>query len=190
MPQFDSNMFNNPQMGNQGGGMPQGVPQGPPMGGGMPGMGGPQQPMMGQPMGGGGQPRPGMGGPPQPTFATGNIAGRQQGGAQRERLQGEIDQIQQQLTQAQISGANPQVIAQLQAQLQGAQRAYQEAGMQAMFSMQQGRPQPGPRGLSSRGGGGAPSQYDAQRMDSWQNQMQLLMGLWGLGGGGGPGGGG
>ena len=115
----------------------------------------------------------------------------------RGTLQAAIDHAQQQLQAAQIGGAPPQIIASLQAQLQAAQRAYQEAGMRAMFEQQQGRPsRPQPEmssrtsgrggGCGSSMGGGSMGNYQyGERMQDWENQMQLLMGLWGLGGGGG-----
>jgi hypothetical protein len=108
------------------------------------------------------------------------VAGQESG--QRGQLQGAIDQIQQQLMQAQMTGANPMVIADLQAQLQGAQRAFQEAGLRAQADLRGNMPQAGPTGI-----GGVANPYDAGRMQDWTNQMQLLQGLWGMGGGGGYG---
>ena len=178
-----------PQMGQQG--PPMGGPQGPPpIGGGPQGPPPPRQGPQQQGPGVGQQISPEMqnrldnmpGFNTAPQFAMGGGAS----GAQRSGLQSNIDTIQNQLMMAQINGAPPQVIAGLQMQLQQAQRAYQEAGMQAMYSQMQARPQPGLGSVGTRGRGGRPSPYDAQRQQSWQNQLQLLMGLWGMGGGGGP----
>ena len=214
-----------PQMGQQGPpmggqqGPPMGGQQGPPPGG-MPPMGGqqgPPQPRPGPGQLGAGGGQGGMGSLPgmadwmmdqeRPEMWA-SLSEDQRGRANsmysrnqdriansRGNLQAAIDHAQQQLQAAQIGGAPPQIIARLQAQLQAAQRAYQEAGMRAMFEHQQGRPAPPPPGMSSRssgrGGGGGSSmgggsmgnyQYNNQMQD-WQNQMQLLMGLWGLGAG-------
>ena len=173
-----------PQMGQQG--PPMGGQQGPPPGG-MPPMGGQQGPP--QPRPGPAQPGPGMGGgaampaAPSPGQQFG-MARSPGGGSNRGSLQSNIDHYMRQLQMAQINGAPPQVIASLQMQLQQAQRAYQEAGMREMAELQRNRPQPGaPRPSSGGGGGGGPSPYYGQQMNDWNAQMQLLMGLYGMGGG-------
>jgi len=174
-----------PQMGQQG--PPMGGQQGPPPGG-MPPMGGQQGPP--QPRPGPAQPGPGMGGgaampaAPSPGQQFG-MARSPGGGSNRGSLQSNIDHYMRQLQMAQINGAPPQVIASLQMQLQQAQRAYQEAGMREMAELQRNRPQPGLPSPGTGGRGGSQSPYYGQLMNDWNAQMQLLMGLYGMGGGGG-----
>jgi len=177
-----------PQMGQQGQQGPQMPgPQGPPMGP-------PQGPPQGAPppRQGPGQLGPGMGGgqqQPEIPFGMRNMMGAQPGGGIRGELQSTIDHYQRQLMMAQINGAPPQIIASLQMQLQQAQRAMQEAGMRAIYNQQMNRPQPGRsvgQSNSRTGGGGVggrPSPYYQQQMQDWNAQMQLLMGLYGMGGG-------
>jgi hypothetical protein len=106
-------------------------------------------------------------------------------GAQHGELQGAINNIQQQLMMAQINGANPRVIAGLQMQLQEAQQAMQMAGMQAMYSHQMNRPQPGLGSVGSGRPGGRPGPTDARQQQDWSATMQMLSQLFGQGGGGG-----
>ena len=182
------------------GGMPmQGGPGGMPQPGGTQ-MGGPQGPPQGQqgpppPRPGPGQLGPGggqqQGGQPQMPFMPGGQVsmvgggGQIPGSAQHGELQGAISHYQQQLMMAQINGAPPQVIASLQMQLQEAQQAMQTAGMQAMYSHQMDRPQPGLGSAGSGGRGGRPDPQDAQRNQQWNATMQMLSQLFGQGGGGG-----
>jgi len=167
-----------PQMGQQG--PPMGGQQGPPPGG-MPPPGGQQQPRPGP-----AQLGPGMGGG-QPQMPPGGFSGARmanQPGSGASGYQSQIDDLQQQLMMAQANGAPPQVIGNLQLELQQAQRAMQQAGMQAMYGLQQNRPQPGAGSVGTGGRGGSPSPYYGQQMNDWNAQMQLLMGLYGMGGGG------
>jgi len=164
------------------GGMPPQGPQMPQFGGPQMGPQGPPPPRQGPPQQG-----PGMGGQVNrglqnqlqnmPQFGMANMG--QQMGPPPAMQQG-IDDLQQQLMMAQINGAPPQVLAGLQMQLQQAQRAMQEAGMRAMYEQQQARPQPGLGSVGTGGRGGRPDPNDAQRQQSWQNQLQLLMafGAW------------
>ena len=182
-------------MGGMGFGAPQGRPPmgGPQMGGGIPPMGGPQPPQGGPQMGGGMPPPrqggPQIGGPPQ-QGGGGIQAGQQIGpGMFRGLTPGQpnddmIRQFEQQLMQAQMMGASPMEIGQLQLQLQNAQRdfgqaqqGYENRQRQGYLEeMQRAGPQ-GPGGI-----GGAPGSSGLQ-----QNPFlaALIANQYGQGGGGG-----
>ena len=163
-------MGGQPQMGQQG---QQGAPpprQGPPQMG--PGMGGapPQQ---------GGDLGFDQNHPAYLRFLSGPGGQRMQRGQQKDKYQGAIDGLMQQLQFAQIQGANPMVLADLQMQLQQAQRAFGE-WQNEQYATQMGQmSRPGAPAVG--GGPGAPSQLQ-------QNPylQMLLLGSLGMGGGSGP----
>jgi hypothetical protein len=99
------------------------------------------------------------------------------GGGQREKLQGNIDHYQNQLMMAQMQGAPPQIIAQLQQALQQAQRAYQEAGIMAAGNRNMNAPQP-TRGVGTSSG----TASNQEQMRQYDAMTQMLMALWGMGG--------
>lgn len=172
-------MGGQPQMGQQG-------QQGLPMGGGMSPMGGqqgPPSPRQGPPQqgpGGGGQPGGVPGGDPMGFNFSASPGGASQGMyAGKQKYQGAIDDLMRQLQFAQIQGANPMVIADLQMQLQQQQRSFGE-WQNSEYANQMG--QYSQQGLGAVGGGPGP------RSQIQQNpflQMLLLSSL-GMGGGGGP----
>ena len=187
--QFNNNMFLNPQMGMkpapvQGGGMQQGMPmggQGQPMPG-----GGMQQGMpmggQGQPMPGGPQPMPkppaqGGGMPPGMQFAATQL--QNQFANPAAQYQSQMDDIQRRLMFAQNSGANPNIIADLQMQLQQAQGAMQEAAIRMAAGREQNRP-----AVSQGIGGAGPSPSMQRGQNNYDIQTQMLMALFGGGGGG------
>ena len=168
--QFGGSPYNNPQMG--------GRPMGPQMGG-PPGQGMPQ-PMSKSPGPGGGQ-------PPQGGGMQVNPMQMMQFQRQGPGLEQRIDEMRQQLMQAQMMGANPMEIGQLQMQLQVAER-----------ELFQGRRQEYARGMGDltrqdigtsigtggRGGRGGSSQIDRNPYLQMLLQSQLGMGNPGGAGGG------
>ena len=157
-----------PQQG-QGGMAPQGMPkpQGPPQQQQMP-QGPPQQ------MGGGGQ--GGMTGPGSMQWM-----GAQAGN--RSDLAGRLSQARDALQRAQIMGADPMTMQQLQADLSGLEQAAQRQ----MLQQQQ---QFGRQAVRAPGIGGASPYNDSWRAQQNDNsiEMQILAQMFGMGGGGGMGG--
>ena len=151
--------------------------------------GGGPMPMPGGPQGGGPQPMPkppagGGGGMPDPSQMVWNMAG---GGSDRGRRQGIVDDANMALRQAQLSGANPMMLAQLEQAAMQAQRGMDqwqqdEYGRQMSDRWQQQQRFGGT--IGTRGGGG-PGQQQQNPYFQMMLQSQLGMGG-GRGGGGGP----
>ena len=161
-----------PQMGPQG-------QQGSPMGGGMPPMGGQQgqpQPRQGPPQqgpGGGGAP----GGSPMDFQLANSVMGRGLNMSQgRDKYQGAIDDLMLQLQFAQMQGANPMVLADLQMQLQQAQRGMGEWQNEAYANQMGKYTQAGPGPVGSN----RPGMSQLQKNPFLE---MLLMGQLGMGGG-------
>ena len=133
--------------------------------------------------------------PPQPGQAGSFNYANFLGGNPADRYQGEVDRISTELRNAQMQGAPPAVIADLQAQLDGANMEMQQAGASYAYGRQKNKPHYGGgvgqrrTGGSGGGRGGQLSPAQQKSLQDYDAFTQMMMFMFGMGGGRGYGGG-